>query len=206
MDQTKNQGASNPAGQGKVPILRSMQFKYAVIYLIVVAAVAVLMNTYPVIMAQNMVFQSKQTALTSQANLAASALSAETLTPEGVEQAMLLLDDLSANRVLVTDASGMILYDTSELDPSVYRYALLYEVASALRGSDEFRSEFRDNAFRSRAACPVLYNGLIVGSVYLYEYDAQQGSCCSAYKRTCGTSPWASLLPPCACAWYFPAP
>ena len=175
MDQTKNQGASNPAGQGKVPILRSMQFKYAVIYLIVVAAVAVLMNTYPVIMAQNMVFQSKQTALTSQANLAASALSAEALTPEGVEQAMLLLDDLSANRVLVTDASGMILYDTSELDPSVYRYALLYEVVSALRGSDEFRSEFRDNAFRSRAACPVLYNGLIVGSVYLYEYDAQQG-------------------------------
>lgn len=174
MNQTKKQGASNPVGQGKVPVLRSIQFKYAVIYLTVVAAVAVLMNTYPVIMAQNMVFQSKQTALMSQTNLVASALSAEALTPEGVEQA-LLLDDLSANRILVTDASGMILYDTSELEPSVYRYALLYEVVSALRGSDEFRSEFRDNAFRSRAACPVLYNGLIVGSVYLYEYDAQQG-------------------------------
>ena len=110
-----------------------MQFKYAVIYLIVVAAVAVLMNTYPVIMAQNMVFQSKQTALTSQAAVAASALSAEALTPEGVEQAMLLLDDLSANRVLVTDASAMILYDTSKLDPSIYRYARSEEHTSELQ-------------------------------------------------------------------------
>ena len=162
-------------GLGKVPLWQSIQFKYATIYLLVVAAVTVLMNTYPVIMAQNMVFQSKKTTLLSQTGVAAAAFAAETLTPEGVEQAMLLLEDLSANRILVTDASGMILYDTSKLDSGVYRYAFLYEVVSALRGNDAFRSEFRDNAFRSRAAVPILYRGTIVGSVYLYEYDAQQG-------------------------------
>ena len=174
MPKERNREGARSAGQDKVPFLRSIQFKYAMIYLTVVAAVAVLMNTYPVIMAQNMVFQSKKTALVGQTNLVASALSAETLTPKGVEQA-LLLDDVSANRILVTDTSGMILYDSSELDPSVNRYAMLYEVVSALRGNDEFRSEFRDNAFRSRAACPVLYKGAAVGAVYLYEYDAQQG-------------------------------
>ena len=164
-----------PTEQGKVSFWQSIQFRYALIYLTVVAAVAVLMNTYPVIMAQNMVFQSKQTALLSQTAVAASALSAEVLTPESVEQAMLPLDDLSATRVLVTDTAGLILYDTSELEPSVYRYALLYEVISALRCNDVYRSEYRDNAFRSRAASPILYKGTIVGSVYLYEYDAQQG-------------------------------
>lgn len=164
-----------PMEQSKVSFWQSIQFRYALIYLTVVAAVAVLMNTYPVIMAQNMVFQSKRTSLLSQTAVAASALSAEVLTPESVEQAMLPLDDLSATRVLVTDAAGMILYDTSELEPSVYHYALLYEVISALRSNDVCRSEFRDNAFRSRAASPILYKGTIVGSVYLYEYDAQQG-------------------------------
>lgn len=172
MNKGKKQGEA--AGQVKTSFWQSIQFKYALIYLTVVAAVGVLMNTYPVIMAQNMVFQSKRAALLSQTSLAASALSASTLTPEGVEQA-LLLDELSANRILVTDAAGMILYDTSELEPSVSRYALLYEIISALRCNDVFRSEYRDNAFRSRAASPILYKGTVVGAVYLYEYDTQQG-------------------------------
>ena len=159
----------------RVPFWQSIQVKYALIYLIVVATVAVLLNTYPVYMAQDMVFQSKKASLQSKTSLAASALAVtDTLTPEGVEQSMLLLEDLSATRILITDAAGMILYDTSEIEPSVYRYALLGEVVSALRGKDVFRSEFRGSAFRSRAAAPILYRGTTIGSVYLYEYDAQQ--------------------------------
>ena len=165
-----------PVDPGKVPLWQSIQFKYALIYLTVVATVAVLLNTYPVFMAQDMVFESKKATLQSQTAVAASALAvSDTLTPESVEQAMLLLEDLSATRILVTDATGMILYDTSELEPSVYRYALLGEVVSALRGKDVFRSEFRDNVFRSRAAAPIMNRGVTIGSVYLYEYDAGQG-------------------------------
>ncbi len=105
-----------------VPFWRSIQTKYAVIYLLVVATVVVLLNTYPVLMAQDMVFKSKQTTLQSQAAVVASTLAvAETLTPEEVEQSMLLLEDLSATRILVTDSIGMIVYDTSEIEPSVCR-------------------------------------------------------------------------------------
>ena len=80
----------------------------------------------------------------------------------------------SLDRVLVTDPSGKVLYDTSEVDNARDRYALLWEVVSALKGNDVFRSEYRDGAFRSRAAAPILYRGMTQGAVYLYEYDRQQ--------------------------------
>lgn len=159
----------------RVRFWQSIQTKYAVIYLLVIAAVVVLLNTYPVLMAQDMVFKSKEASLQSQTAVVASALAvSETLTAEGVEQSMLLLEDVNATRVLVTDAAGMILYDSAELEPAVGSYALMEEVIAALRGNDVFRSEYRDNAFRSRAAAPIQYRGSTIGAVYLYEYDSSQ--------------------------------
>ena len=154
---------------------QSIQTKYAVTYLLVIAAVVVLLNTYPVLMAQDMVFKSKQASLQSQTAVVASALAvSESLTAEGVEQSMLLLEDLNATRILVTDAAGLILYDSSELNHAVGSYALMGEVVSALRGYDISRCEYRNNAFRSRAASPIQYRGVTIGAVYLYEYDGEQ--------------------------------
>ena len=154
---------------------QSIQTKYAATYLLVIAAVVVLLNTYPVLMAQDMVFKSKQASLQSQTAVVASALAvSESLTAEGVEQSMLLLDDLSATRVLVTDGAGLILYDSSELNEAVGSYALMGEVVSALRGYDVSRCEYRNDAFRSRAASPIQYRGVTIGAVYLYEYDGEQ--------------------------------
>ena len=159
----------------RVSFFRSIQMKYALAYLTVIAVIILLLNTYPLVMAQNMVFQSKESSLKRQALAIGTALGVtETLTAEGVEQAVLLLEELSATRILVTDACGMILYDTSEIDNRLYDYALLGEVAAALGGQDVFRSEYRDGAFRSRAAAPVVYRGVTLGAVYLYEYDADQ--------------------------------
>ena len=159
----------------RVPFFRRIQVRYAMAYLSVIAVIILLLNTYPLFMAQEMVFQSKESSLRRQALAIGTALGVtETLTAEGVEQAVLLLEELSATRILVTDATGLILYDTSEIDPSVGDYALLGEVAAALRGKNVFRCEYRDGAFRSRAAAPVVYRGVTLGAVYLYEYDADQ--------------------------------
>ena len=46
-----------------VPFFRSIQAKYALTYLLVVAAILIVMNTYPILMAENMVFTSKQSNL-----------------------------------------------------------------------------------------------------------------------------------------------
>lgn len=158
-----------------MPFFRSIQTKYALTYLVVIAAIIVVMNTYPLLMAENMVFTSKENTLKRQALTIGSALAvSESLTEEGVEQAMALLEDMQGTRVLVTDASGLILYDTSALSNRRADYALMGEVVAALRGKDEFRSEYRDGAFHTRVAVPAVYRGMILGAVYLYEYDAEQ--------------------------------
>ena len=175
MDKPQTEHSAQTMDSGRVPFFRGIQFKYAVTYLLLIALVLLLLNTYPLLMAQNMVFRSKESSLKSQALAIATALGvSESLTAEGVEQAMSLLEELSATRILVTDGAGLILYDTSEIDNRLYSHALLGEVVAALRGEDVFRSVYRDGAFRSRSAVPVVYRGITLGAVYLYEYDTGQ--------------------------------
>lgn len=44
-----------------MPFWRSLRVKYAMTYLVIVAAVVVLLNTYPVMVTQTLAYQSKQT-------------------------------------------------------------------------------------------------------------------------------------------------
>ena len=121
--------------ESRVPFFRSIQAKYALTYLLVVAAILIVMNTYPILMAENMVFTSKESNLKRQALVIGSTLAvSETLTREGVEQTMALLEEAQGTRVLVTDAAARILYDSSTLDNRLGGYALMGEVAAALRG------------------------------------------------------------------------
>ncbi len=169
----------------QVPFWCSLQTKYALTYLVVIAAVLVLLNTYPVLASQQMVFQSKQTSLQSQAAVIASALAGpDTLSEEGVGRVMEVLGDTGLSRVLVTDPSGVVLYDTSAASGSVGRYALMMEVTSALWGNDAFRSDYSGGAFRSRAAVPVVYRGMTLGAVCVDEYDPGQGQLLVGIQQT----------------------
>ena len=169
-------GERGAAGKrGRVPFFRSVQVKYALTYILVTAVILLVMNTYPLLMAENMVFTSKERSLKRQALTIGSAIAVtETLTEESAQQAMALLEDLQGTRVLITDGTGRILYDSSTLDDREGGYALIGEVAAALKGEDVFRTEYRDGAFRSRVAAPIVYRGETLGAVYLYEYDTEQ--------------------------------
>ncbi len=164
----------------KVSFWRSLQTKYALTYVSIIAAVVVLLNTYPVLLSQNLVYQSKHAALKNQAAVLASTLSVgpEALTVESVERTISSLSVVGNTRVVVTDPAGVILYDWDDglRRDTTGRYALFWEVAKALQGNDVFRGEYREGAFRSRAAVPITYRSMILGSVYLYEYDAAQGA------------------------------
>ena len=51
--------------QQKIPFFARLQVKYAMSYLAILALVLVLLNTYPLVVSQNMVFLSKQTTMQS---------------------------------------------------------------------------------------------------------------------------------------------
>lgn len=163
--------------QERVPFWRSLQLKYAMTYILIIGGVLVLLNTYPVLASQDMVFQSKRASMQSQASFIASALAGpEVLTQDSVTRALTLLDSPAVNRLVVTDPAGMVLYDTSEVDGAVGRYALFDEVVTALGGDDVVCYGYEAGAFRTKAAAPILYRGMILGAVYLNESDTEQGA------------------------------
>ncbi|MBU5628056.1 HAMP domain-containing histidine kinase [Oscillibacter sp. MSJ-2] len=137
----------------------------------------ILLNTYPLIVSENLVFQSKQSTLQNNVTVMVSALSGlDRLTEENVTAAMTVVEETGISRILVTDAKGKVLYDTRETGGAVGSYALYTEIVQALDGNDTFYCSFSDDAFRSRASSPVLYQNQIIGSVYAYEYDTAQAS------------------------------
>ena len=163
----------------RVPFWRSIQVKFALTYILIVAAVLSLLNTYPLLVSRDLVITSKETSLQSQAGFIAGALAvSETLTEEGVEQAMEDLGPMTFNRIMITGPTGLVLYDTEEVGNARGHYALLWEIATALRdtGNDVFRCEYRDGAFRSWAVAPVVYRNMVIGAVYLHERDTEQAS------------------------------
>ena len=75
------------AAKGKgTRVSRSLQTRMALSYVLIIVALLVLLNTYPLLMSQNLMFRSQQTALQNQAVLVTNSLTtADGLTPEGIE-------------------------------------------------------------------------------------------------------------------------
>ncbi len=172
--------------QNKVPFFSSLQVKYAMSYLVIFAVVLVLLNTYPVIASQELLVNSKRDSLKSQAAVMGSALmELETLSADQVSRVMTMLDSTGLDRILVTDPTGLILYDstqttqdeeTEEPKEERYEYALFQEVVSALWGNDVFYSRYEDSKLISTAASPIMYRGVIIGAIYILEVDEAQGT------------------------------
>jgi signal transduction histidine kinase len=158
--------------------------RFFISYLFIIGAVLLVLNIYPILAMQNSVFRMKQTSLENQASVVGSALSnLETLTRDEVGQVMNQLDTSGLNRLIVTDDLGCILFDTTENEDSLGKYALLEETTLALQGKDVFRSDYGEDAFRSRAAVPVMYHGVVIGCVYVYEYDSDQAALLSGLQQ-----------------------
>ena len=172
--------------RGKIRFFQSVQVKYALSYVVLLCAVLILMNTYPVLVSQDSAFRSKATAIQGQVSVIASALAEQqTLSADSVRQVMEVLGDMGLTRVLVTDPSGLILYDSTLReeqngkegeDGTGYRYALFQETIQALRGYDKWNIRFRNGRFESGGAGPVVYRGMIIGAVYVYEVDTEQAA------------------------------
>ena len=136
-----------------------------------------LLNTYPLLVSQDLVFRSKATTLQSSVSVMVNSLSGlDELTEENVAQDMAVVEETGLSRILVTDSAGRILYDTRETGSAVGQYTFYTEVVQALLGNDAFTCQYKDAAFRSRASSPVMYQSQIIGAVYAYEYDTEQAS------------------------------
>ena len=155
----------------------SVQFKFVLLFFLLLIMLLGLLNTYPVIILRDLVFKSKENTLQNQASLIASALApTQLLTEESVHESMKVLDIMAFSRVVITDAIGVVLYDTSVDENAMGHSTKFPEVDRALQNKIVLNMSFDGTAFTSSSAIPVRNNGLTIGAVYLYEYDEEQAS------------------------------
>ncbi len=162
-----------------------LQFKFAVTYVLLIAAVLLFLNTYPVLSTQELIFRSKRDTLQSHASLLSSGLAGlEEVTQAGAGQIMEQLSLHGLTQVIITDAHGVVVYDTDQSAQSVGTRCDWPELTTALSQSvDVLHPTFQDGAFQSRAAAPVTVGGEIIGGVALFEYDTDQGALLVDFQR-----------------------
>ena len=113
---------------------------------------------------------------------AASISDLEILNSATVSNAVLQMDSLKVSRFIITDHYGVIIHDSHTKD-SVGKYALLPEITRALNGNDVFSWTYHDGAMASKASTPIISYGTMIGSVYMMEYDIQQGALIQALQK-----------------------
>jgi signal transduction histidine kinase len=165
----------NKDSTGRVRFWHSLHFRVALSYLGIITFLLAMVNLYPMVAMENLIFHNKETTLQNQVSMMTTNLAElEELNAEGVAQVMEILVDNSLTRVVVTDSAGLILYDTASHDGTQPQYALFQEVELALSGQNVFQSAYEQGAFRSGAAAPVVYRNVVIGAVYIYVYDSVQ--------------------------------
>ena len=173
-------GTISKDNQRRVTLFSSIQLKFALTYILLIAVVLVLINTYSLSASRDLIITTKQYSLQKQAAVIGTSLGQpKSLTADTVSEVMKLMDVTGLTRVIITNSTGSILYDSSATTQNAEdENTVAADIKSALMGNDLFQSTFSDGAFKSSASQPIVNNstGLVSGAVHLYEYDADQGT------------------------------
>ena len=139
---------------------RSAQYRYALIYTCITFAVLLFLNIYTSGTSQKLFYQSKETSMIEKCLLASSEIAnLDVLNPSTAATAVNAMDSLRVSRLIITNQSGVAVYDSLPENSCVGSYVLLPEVIRAMDGYNVFSWHYHDGAMQSRAATPVLYYG-----------------------------------------------
>jgi len=150
-------------------------------YVVITFVVLLFLNIYCSNASQRLFYLNKEASMIEKCHLAADEISSlEVVNTSTITGLLNQLESLKVTRMIVTDQSGVALYDSSGTD--VGSYVLLPEVLKALEvspgapvGNNAFSWHYYDGIMDSRAATPIVYYGTIIGCVYMTEYDTSQG-------------------------------
>ena len=161
--------------QTRPKIKYSVRLVFIGIFFAFIAVTMGMLNVYPTTTARDVVFSAKQSALLSRAGVMSSSLAAlEKLSPEGVTQVMGLVGAEDYDRAVVTDQTGMVLYDTDPMSAILGTVSESELMLRSLDGIAAFACTYDGESFWSRAAAPVISYGRVIGAVYVSERDDEQ--------------------------------
>ena len=167
-----------------LPRYQNTQFRNSITYVVITFAVLMFLNIYCSRTSQMLFYQSKEASMIEKCQIAASDISElEVLNPSTVSAAVARMESMRLTRLVVTNQAGMAIYDSAVSGTESDRYMLFPEIVIALRGNDVFSWQYHDGTMQSRAATPVYSYGVLVGCVYMMEYDADQGALIQSLQR-----------------------
>ena len=141
-------------------------------YVAITFLVLLSLNVYCSEVSKKLFYNNKESSMLEKATLTANEIgNLDVLNPTAIEETINRIDSLSFTRLLVTDASGKIIYDSHNSSG----YALFPQIVTALSGHDVFTWHYDDGVMRSVAATPVYQYDVVSGCVYMMEYDPEQG-------------------------------
>ncbi len=144
-------------------------------YVVITFCVLVFLNVYCSQISQRLFCESKQTSMLEKAQLTANEIAKqEVLNAATAASAIDKIGSLKVNRLIVTDANGVIIYD-SQPEPLEENSDIKQQIQRALEGFDRFVSVYSDGTMRSQVAMPIVSYETVAGCVYMLELDPEQG-------------------------------
>ena len=159
------------------------QLRYALVYVVITFLVLLLLNLYCSEISQTLFNKSKETSMIEKCQLAADEIAGlEVINTATVSGAVKEMVSLKVTRLIITDQSARVLYDSLNAEPDYY--ALFPEILCAMEGNDVFFSQYHDGAIQSHAATPIASYKATLGCVYMMEYDTDQGILIKSLQHT----------------------
>ena len=151
--------------------------RFALTFVLITGIVLLFLNIYCFKFSRQLFYESKQNATVEKAQLAADEIGRlDLLSSSAISSTIDKMSNLSYDRLLVTDTSGLIIYDSLGDFAEQPKYSTIFHVSTALQGNRVFTCNYSDGRMCSEAAIPIISFSAISGCVYIMELDTQLGS------------------------------
>lgn len=159
------------------------QFRYAMTYVVITFVVLLILNVYCSITCQSLFYQGKKDSMIEKCLLVSDEIAGlDVMNSTSISSIADQMESLKVSRLIVTDQSAKILYDSS--GEAIGQYSLLPEVLTAIAGNDVCSWKYQNGATNTQAATPIVYYGTVVGSVFMSEYETTQGAMIQSLQKT----------------------
>ena len=105
------------------------------------------------------------------------------LNPNTVSNAVSQFEDLNVSRLIITDQNGRTIFDSFD-NLNTGKYALYPEIVKAMDGNDVFYWKYHNGIMRSAAAAPIYSYEMLIGCIYMLEFDQTQGTLFSTLQKS----------------------
>ncbi len=152
-------------------------------YVVITFVVLLFLNIYCSITCQKLFYQGKKESMIEKCLLVSDEIAGlDVMNSTSISGIVGQMESLKVSRLMVTDQSARVLYDSS--NEAVGQYSLLPEVLTAIDGNDVCSWKYRDGTTSTRSAAPIVYYGTVVGSVYMAEQETAQGAMIQSLQKT----------------------